>query len=357
MQSLLAKQNYQEISTPQMLDNRLWKISGHWEHYKNNIFLSQYEKKDFGAKPMNCPAAMLVYRTKTRSYKDLPLRLAEFGVVHRQELSGVLAGLFRVVKFTQDDAHIFCNKEQLEDEIKKMFELVRIVYSTFNFSYEVELSTRPEKFMGLRAEWDFSEKVLESVLKKEKIKYKINKGDGAFYGPKIDFHIKDSLDRKWQLGTIQLDMQMPQRFQMAYIDKDNKEKTPLVIHRAILGSVERFIGILLEHTNGALPLWLSPTQVRVINFTDRNTKSVEKIVEEMKKEISQLRIDADFESTTVSDKVRNAELLRIPYIIVIGDKEEENKTLAVRERGKKPKFGISHKDFIEDLKEKISQRL
>ena len=357
MQSLLAKQNYQEISTPQMLDNRLWKISGHWEHYKNNIFLSQYEKKDFGAKPMNCPAAMLVYRTKTRSYKDLPLRLAEFGVVHRQELSGVLAGLFRVVKFTQDDAHIFCNKEQLEDEIKKMFELVRIVYSTFNFSYEVELSTRPEKFMGLRAECDFSEKVLESVLKKEKIKYKINKGDGAFYGPKIDFHIKDSLDRKWQLGTIQLDMQMPQRFQMAYIDKDNKEKTPLVIHRAILGSVERFIGILLEHTNGALPLWLSPTQVRVINFTDRNTKSVEKIVEEMKKEISQLRIDADFESTTVSDKVRNAELLRIPYIIVIGDKEEENKTLAVRERGKKPKFGISHKDFIEDLKEKISQRL
>ncbi|MBI2452275.1 threonine--tRNA ligase [Candidatus Pacearchaeota archaeon] len=353
---LLKKYDYQEISTPQILDNRLWKVSGHWQHYKNNMFLSDYENRSFGVKPMNCPGGMLVYRAGTKSYKDLPLRVAEFGAVHRKELSGVLAGLFRVIKFTQDDAHIFCAKEQLENEIKLMIEFVETVYKKFNFDYSIELSTRPEKFMGEIQDWDFSEKSLESALKKLKIKYKTNKGDGAFYGPKIDFHIKDSLGRNWQCGTIQMDMQMPQRFELKYTDKDNKEKTPIMIHRAICGSIERFIGVLLEHSNGALPVWLSPIQVRVINFTDRNLKASSEIAKKLEEEISNLRIDTDFSSTTVSDKVRQAEILRIPYIIVIGDKEEKTKTLAVRKRSEKPKFGVKINDFIKEISEKIEKR-
>ncbi len=350
------KAGYKEISTPQILDNRLWKISGHWDKYKENIFLTEYEDRGFAAKPMNCPAGMLVYKASTKSYKDLPLRVAEMGVVHRQELSGVLAGLFRVIKFTQDDAHIFCTEEQLEDEILKVMDLIESYYKTFGLPYHMEFSTRPEKRIGSEEIWDKSENILENALKKKKVKYKLNKGDGAFYGPKIDFHVKDSLGRTWQLGTIQLDFSMPQRFDLEYVGKDNKKHQPIMLHRAIFGSFERFIAILLEHTNGALPLWLSPIQVRAINFTDRNTKAVEKLVKDMKSAIPQLRIDADLESTTVSDKVRAAEIQRIPYIIVIGDKEEEAKTLAVRERGKKPKFGVKEKEFIAEISEKIAKR-
>ncbi len=321
------------------------------------MFLTEYESRAFAVKPMNCPGAMLVYKTETRSYKELPLRLAELGTVHRHELSGVLSGLFRLVRFTQDDAHIFCTEEQIESEIKNILELIRIIYKdTFNFEYHVELSTRPEKFMGEKKSWDYAEKALESALKKEKIKYKINKGDGAFYGPKIDFHIKDSLGRSWQCATIQLDMQMPARFEIYYVDKDNKQKTPIVLHRVIFGSIDRFIGILLEHLSGALPLWLSPIQVRVINFTDRNVSSSEKILVALKKEIPNLRIDSDFRNTTVSDKVRDAEIQKINYIIVIGDKEEKSNTLAVRKRGEKPKFGIKLDDLIKELKEKIEKR-
>jgi len=349
------KYNYQEISTPQILDNKLWKISGHWSHYQDNMFLTQYEKREFGVKPMNCPGCMLVYRTRPRSYKEIPLRLAEFGIVHRKELSGVLAGLFRVIKFTQDDAHIFTSIESLPEEIKDLLEIVDLIYKkTFNFDYSLELSTRPEKFMGDKKDWDFAEKSLESALKKAKIKYKINKGDGAFYGPKIDIHIKDSLQRSWQTATIQLDMQMPKRFEITYIDEKNKEQTPLVIHRAVLGSVERFIGVLLEHTNGNLPLWLSPRQIRVINFTDRNTKACEKFVEELKKEIPGIRVELDLRSDTVQSKIRDAEMLKTNYVIVIGDKEEENNTLAVRARGEKPKFGISKEDFFKDIRKEIS---
>lgn len=353
---LLDKNGYIEISTPQILDNRLWKISGHWDKYKDNIFLTDYEGRAFAAKPMNCPGGMMVFRANTKSYKDLPLRVAEFGVVHRQELSGVLAGLFRVIKFTQDDAHVFCTQDQLESEIIALMDLLEQFYKPFGLSYHVELSTRPEKRIGADEIWDKAEQTLETVLKRKKMKYKVNEGDGAFYGPKIDYHVKDSLNRTWQLGTIQLDFSMPERFKLEYTDKDNTKKRPIMLHRAIFGSLERFIGILLEHLNGNLPVWLSPTQVRVINFTERNTKAAEKVLKEIKEQVPGIRIDSDFENTTVSDKVRNAEIQRIPYIIVIGDKEEENKTLAVRVRGEKPKFGVKHETFVNDLKGQISSR-
>src|SRR3989338_3041630 len=354
LRELHKKADYQEISTPQVMDNKLWKISGHWEKYKENIFITNYEDRSFAVKPMNCPGAMLVYKSEQRSYKELPLRFAELGIVHRQELSGVLAGLFRAIKFTQDDAHIFCNEDQIESEIKDIISMIDEVYKKFNFTYHVELSTRPEKRIGSEATWNKSEKALEDVLKKNKIKYKVNNGDGAFYGPKIDFHIKDSLDRTWQCATIQLDFSMPERFELTYVGKDNKEHRPVMVHRAIYGSLERFIGILLEHTNGNLPLWLSPIQARVLSFTTRNVKKAQQVYEKLRQE--GIRVDEDLDASTVNEKVRNAELLKIPYMIVIGDKEEKSNTLAVRKKGKKPQFGIKIDKFIEDLKEKISKR-
>lgn len=348
------ERGYQEIATPQILNTSLWKVSGHWNHYKDNMFLTSYEERDMGVKPMNCPGAMLVYKSKSRSYKDLPLRFSEFGIVHRQELSGVLAGLFRVIRFTQDDTHIFCTEEQIESEINGLLELIHFYYKKlFNFDYHLELSTRPEKFLGTKEQWDYTEKALESALKKAKIPYKVNKGDGAFYGPKIDLHIKDSLGRSWQCGTIQLDSQIPARFECTYIGSDGKEHMPLVIHRALFGSMERFIGILLEHTNGNLPLWLSPRQVRVINFTDRNTKAAQKVYADLKAALPGVKIDLDLRTDTVQAKVRDAEMLRINYILVIGDKEEKSKTLAVRPRGEKPKFGVKLASFIKEIEKEL----
>tara|TARA_Y100000310_G_scaffold185293_1_gene185382 strand:+ start:966 stop:2678 length:1713 start_codon:yes stop_codon:yes gene_type:complete len=356
--SLLNKFNYQEISTPQIFDSKLFKISGHWEHYKEHMFISNYENRQLGVKPMNCPGAMLVFKTNPRSYKDMPLRLAEFGVDHRQELSGVLAGLFRLNRFTQDDAHIFCTKEQIKSEVEHMLKMIKIIYKdTFGFSYSFELSTRPKKYMGEIKDWNHSEKILHDILKKSRVKFKINKGDGAFYGPKIDLHIKDSLGRNWQCGTIQLDMQIPKRFELTFKDKDNKEKTPFVIHRAIFGSLERFTGVLLEHANGNLPLWLSPRQVRVVSFTDRNIKASEKLIQQLKEAIPNLRIDSDLRNETVQSKIRDAELLKINHIIVIGDKEEKSKTLAVRPRGSKPKFRVKLDSFIKDLEKELSINL
>lgn len=354
---LQKKAGYQEILTPQVLNNKLWKVSGHWKHYKDNMFITEYEHHSCGVKPMSCPGAMLVYRSSPRSYKNLPLRLSEYGVVHRKELSGVLAGLFRVVRITQDDAHIFCTLEQLEQEMAGLFSIVKTIYKdTFKFDYRMTLSTRPEEFMGDKKDWEAAEEALERVLKKGKINYTVNKGDGAFYGPKIDLFIKDSLGREWQCATIQLDMQLPKRFEITYTGQDNKDHTPLVIHRAIFGSVERFIGVLLEHLNGNLPLWLSPVQVRVINFTDRNTPAVEKVVGELQKALPLLRVESDLRSTTINDKIRDAEMQKVPFILVIGDKEEQAGTLAVRSRGEKPKFGIKLTEFVKDLKEKIEQR-
>lgn len=349
------KAGYLEISTPQILDKKLWQISGHWEKYRENIFLTEYEGRQFAVKPMNCPGGMLIYKNKPKSYKELPLKVAELGTVHRQELSGVLGGLFRVIKFTQDDAHIYCMEEQLESEIIKIMELISRIYKKFGFEYHVELSTRPEKRIGSDEMWDKAEKALETVLKKKKMKFKVNKGDGAFYGPKIDFHIKDSLGRTWQCATIQLDFAMPERFELEYTAEDNKQKRPVMLHRTVLGSLERFIGVLIEHLNGNFPVWLSPIQCRVLSFTDRNIKSSAKLLEQLKD--AGIRADSDFNSDTINEKVRNAELMKIPYIIVIGDKEEKAKTIAIRHRGIKGIKSEKIEKFIEKLNKEIAERI
>ncbi len=348
------KSGYEEISTPQIMDKKLWQISGHWDKYKENVFLTKYEDREFVIKPMNCPGGILIFKEKPKSYKELPLRVGELGTVYRQELSGVLGGLFRVLKFTQDDAHIYCEEKQLEEEIIKIIDLIDRFYKKFNFAYHIELSTRPEKRIGSDKLWDKAEKVLESVLNKKKTKFKLNKGDGAFYGPKIDFHIQDSLGRTWQTATIQLDFAMPERFDLTYTDKDNKKNRPVMLHRTVYGSLERFIGILLEHTSGNLPTWLSPIQCRVLSFTDRNISASEKILEQLKEQ--GIRADSDFDSSRINEKVRNAELQKIPYIIVIGDKEEQNQTLAIRHRGEKLKFGVKYDEFISELKKEIKER-
>lgn len=348
------KAGYQEISTPQIMDKKLWLISGHWDKYKESMFLTEYEGKKLAVKPMNCPGGILVYKSRPRSYKEFPLRMAELGIVHRLELSGVLAGLFRVVKFTQDDAHLYCQEDQIEQEVMNIIKLIDRLYKKFNLSYRLELSTRPEKRIGSEKQWDMAEEILERVLKKNKVAYKINKGDGAFYGPKIDFHLKDSLNREWQCGTIQLDFAMPERFELAYYGEDSKEHRPVMLHRTALGALERFIGILLEHTNGNLPVWLSPIQARIISFTDRNVKACEKLKKQFEEQ--GIRVDTDTKNETVNNKIRNAEMLHIPYIICIGDKEEEKATLAVRPRGKKPEFGVKTDAFLEKIKKEIEER-
>jgi len=349
------KAGYQEIRTPQIMDSKLWKVSGHWEKYKESNFSTKYEGRDFLIKPMNCPGGMLVYKNKPKSYKELPLRVGEMGTVHRTELSGVLAGLFRVIQFTQDDAHIFCaNEEQVEEEIMGVVKLINKFYATFNLKFDhVELSTRPEKRIGSDEIWDMAESILEKVLKKMKVTYKINKGDGAFYGPKIDFHIKDSLERTWQCSTIQLDFAMPERFELEYVDSDGKMKRPIMLHRVIYGSLERFIGVMLESLNGRLPTWLAPVQVKVLSFTDKNIKATEKLLNELKE--AGIRCEIDINSAPVQGKVRDAEMQKIPYIIMIGDKEEAAKTIAVRRDGK-VKFGAKKEDFLKDILREIKER-
>jgi threonyl-tRNA synthetase len=351
------KSGYQEISTPQIMDKRLWQISGHWDKYKSNNFVTSYDNRSFLVKPMNCPGGMLVYRSGVKSYRDLPLKVGELGIVHRVELSGVLSGLFRVIQFMQDDAHIFCTEEQMEDEIFKVMDLVDLFYKKFNLPYTMELSTRPEKRIGSDKMWDRAEKVLEDVLRKKKVKYKINRGEGAFYGPKIDFHLVDSLGRTWQCGTIQLDFSMPERFELEYIDKDNERKRPVMLHRVIYGALERFMGILIEHTNGRFPVWLAPIQVRVLSFTDRNIDYARKVVQKLGEEIPNLRVDADFTQSTVPSKVKEAEIMRVPYTIVAGDKEEKDKTVAVREKGSNKIMSYKLNDFIKKVKSEIEKRV
>jgi len=349
-----GKAGYEEISTPQILDKKLWQISGHWEKYRENIFLTDYEKREFAVKPMNCPGGLLVYKNKSKSYKDLPFKVGEMGIVHRQELSGVLGGLFRVIQFIQDDAHVYCNEKQLEKEILEIMKLVDRIYSQFGFKYDIELSTRPGKRIGNDKIWDKAEKALENVLKKNKYKYKLNKGDGAFYGPKIDFHLTDSLGRKWQCGTIQLDFSMPERFDIVYTDKDNKKKRPVMLHRAIYGSLERFIGILIEHLNGNFPAWLSPVQVKILPMADKNVKASEKVKEKLKEE--GIRVEVDDRVESMSKKVRDAQVEKVNYMITIGEKEEKTGTIAVRTRDGKVDFGVVLDDFISDLKKEIKER-
>jgi len=353
-----TKAGYHETMTPLINKKELYNISGHWEHYKENMFISDMgEDGIYCLKPMNCPNAMIIFKSQTRSYKDLPLRLSDCDRLHRYELSGVLNGLLRVRGFQQDDSHNFITEEMIGNEYAEIFKICEKFYSIFGLEYSFRLGTRPEKFLGDPKTWDKAESTLKDILKKSGKKFIIQEGDGAFYGPKIDILMKDSLKREWQMGTIQLDFQLPQRFGLRYTDKDGKEKTPVVVHRVIYGSLERFIGILLEHTNGALPLWLSPIQVRIINFTDRNSNGAQKIMDKLKEAIPNLRIDSDFRNTTVNDKVRDSEMQKIPYLITIGDKEEEKSTLAIKKRGeKKPEFGIKLESFIKELKEKIEKR-
>jgi threonyl-tRNA synthetase len=351
------KAGYQEIETPQILDKKLWQISGHWEKYKENIFLTEYDNREFAVKPMNCPGGMLVYKNSPKSYKDFPLRVAELGVVHRQELSGVLGGLFRVIRITQDDAHIFCTEEQLEEEIIRVIELTEKIYKTFGMKFDhVELSTRPEKRIGSDEIWNKTEKALENVLKKRKMKYKLNPGDGAFYGPKIDFHMVDSQKRSWQTSTLQLDMAMPERFDLEYTDKDNLKKRPIMLHRTIYGSLERFMGILIEEVRGRFPTWLAPIQVRILNFTDRNENFSKEVLNKLKEAIPEIRIDSDFRQTTIPAKVKEAEIMKIPYILVIGDREEKEGKLAVRMRGNNKIETMELENFIFKLRNEIQTR-
>src|SRR3989344_873829 len=348
------KAGYQEISTPVILDKKLWQISGHWEKYKDNIFITEYDKRTFAIKPMNCPGGILVYKSQLRSYREFPIRMSELGLVHRQELSGVLGGLFRGIQFVQDEAHNYCTEEQLEEEINNVFDLTEKIYNAFNLSYHVELSTRPKKRIGDDDTWDKAEKALENVLKKRKAKYKLNKGEGSFYGPKIDFHIKDSLGRTWQCGTIQVDFSMPERFNLTYEGKDGKKHMPIMIHRAIYGSLERFMGILLENFNGKLPLWLNPNQVKVITVNERNNKFGEDIFNALKNE--GIRVEFDDNNETISKKVREAQLSRFNYVITIGDKEEDSNALAVRTRNGDVRFNVRLNEFIREVKEKAEKK-
>ena len=349
------KQRYHEVRTPQILDNKLWHQSGHWDHYKENMYLTEVDENEYAVKPMNCPGNTKIYASRPRSYRELPLRLSEFGHVHRHELSGVLHGLMRVRAFTQDDNHTYVTPEQIESEIKGILELVETVYKTFGFEYTIRLSTKPEKSMGSDELWERAEKALTNVLKKTKVPFSLNPGDGAFYGPKIDFVMRDSLGREWQTGTIQLDIQMPERFGLEYIGEDNSPHRPVMIHLAILGSMERFMAVLIEHFGGAFPVWLSPVQAKIITVADRHNKYAEMISGMMME--NGIRFEMDSRAERVEAKVRDATLEKVPYIITIGDKEVEKGTLAIRTRDGKVKFGVKAESFIKKIGKEIEERL
>ena len=321
---------YQEVKTPVMLNEELWHRSGHWDHYKDNMYTTKIDEQDFALKPMNCPGGMLVYKSKMHSYKDLPIRMGELGLVHRHEKSGQLNGLFRVRCFTQDDAHIFCLPEQIESEIINLMHLINQVYSLFGFTYTVELSTRPENSMGSDEEWATAENALKKALEHENMEYVINEGDGAFYGPKIDFHIKDSLGRDWQCGTIQLDFQMPERFDLTYIGQDGEKHRPVMLHRVVFGSIERFIGVLIEHYAGAFPTWLAPVQVKILTISDKQKAYANKIAEKLMNE--GIRVEVADREEKIGYKIREAQLQKIPYMLIVGDKEVETNAVGVRAR-------------------------
>ena len=323
-----AKRGYEEIKTPLILNEQRWRTSGHWDHYKDNMYFTKIDDEDYAIKPMNCPGSMLAYKRKMHSYRDLPIRLAEMGQVHRHELSGALHGLMRVRTFTQDDAHIFMLPEQVKDEILGVVNFIDDVYTLFGFKYHVELSTRPEDSMGTDEEWDMAENALKEAIDAKGIPYLINEGDGAFYGPKLDFHLEDSLGRTWQCGTIQLDMQMPQRFDLTYVGSDNKKHRPVMIHRVIFGSIERFIGILIEHFAGKFPLWLAPVQVKVLTVAEAFTDYAEDVSSKLDE--AGLRVEKDFRNEKIGYKLREARNQRVNYILIIGEREKDSNTATVR---------------------------
>lgn len=354
MRNLYGKWEYEEIKTPIILNRKLWEQSGHWDHYKENMYFTKIDDLDYAIKPMNCPGCMLVYRHGQHSYRELPIRYGEMGLVHRHEKSGVLHGLMRVRAFTQDDAHIFMLYSQIKDEIKKVIEMVDEVYNTFGFKYNVELSTRPEKALGSVEMWDKATSDLKEALDDLELDYEINEGDGAFYGPKIDFHLEDSIGRTWQCGTIQLDFQMPEKFDLSYIGEDGAKHRPAMIHRAIYGSVERFIGILIEHYGGAFPLWLAPTQVNIIPVASVHNDYAYDVMAQLKK--AGIRVNVDDRNEKLGYRIRESQIKKIPYTFVVGDKEIEGNSVAVRKRGKVDLGSLDVKDIINILVDEVSNR-
>ncbi len=346
---------YVEVQTPVLLKKDLWVKSGHWDNYRENMYITEIDDYPFAIKPMNCPGGMLIYKEKIHSYRDLPMRVAEVGHVHRHEKSGVLQGLFRVRAFTQDDAHIFMLPSQIEEEIIGVIELTDRIYSKFGFNYTLELSTRPEKSIGTDEQWDITTRGLENALIKVGKKYSVSPGEGAFYGPKIDFHLEDCLGRLHQCATIQVDMSLPERFDLTYIDSDGTEKRPVVIHRAILGSLERFIGILVEHYGGRFPVWLSPVQVVIMPITERHIDASKDIYNSMFR--AGLRVELDSRNEKLGYKMREAELKKVPYIVVVGDREIENKTISVRKSGKKDLGSFTVNDFINRVSDENIRRI
>ena len=348
------KAGYVEISTPIILNRSLWETSGHWDHYKDNMYTTVIDDQDYAIKPMNCPGGVLVYASEPRSYRDLPLRMGELGIVHRHEKSGQLHGLMRVRCFTQDDAHIFMTPEQIKDEIKGVAQLIDSVYKLFGFKYHVELSTRPEDSMGSDEDWEMATDGLRSALDEMGLDYVVNEGDGAFYGPKIDFHLVDAIGRTWQCGTIQLDFQLPQRFELEYIGADGEKHRPIMIHRVAFGSIERFIGILIEHFAGAFPTWLAPVQVKVLPISDKYMDYAEKVKAALDAE--NIRVEVDTRSEKIGYKIREAQKNKIPYMLVVGQKEEEDGVVSVRSRFKGDEGQASLESFIENIKKEIVSR-
>lgn len=354
LRELQAKYDYKEVKTPLILNQRLWEQSGHWDHYKNNMYFTKVADEDYALKPMNCPGHCLIYKDRKRSYRDLPMRMAEFGQVHRHEFSGALNGLLRVRTFCQDDAHIFVRRNQIEQEIALALKIIDEVYKIFGFEYGVELSTRPDDFMGEIELWDEAEASLGKVLTDLGYKYNINEGDGAFYGPKIDIHIKDALNRSHQCATVQLDFQMPEKFDLTYIDETNNEAQPVMIHRAVFGSLDRFLGILIEHYAGAFPFWLAPKQVALINVARSHGEDVEALFQEF--HTAGIRVEKDLRNEKLGKKIREAELRKIPYILVIGDKERKEGTFAVRKHGSDTIKQMSKAEFMSLLKQQVQEK-
>ena len=354
LRELQAKYDYKEVKTPLILNQRLWERSGHWDHYKNNMYFTKVADEDYALKPMNCPGHCLIYKDRKRSYRDLPMRMAEFGQVHRHEFSGALNGLLRVRTFCQDDAHIFVRRNQIEQEIALALKIIDEVYKIFGFEYGVELSTRPDDFMGEIELWDEAEASLGKVLTDLGYKYNINEGDGTFYGPKIDIHIKDALNRSHQCATVQLDFQMPEKFDLTYVDENNQEAQPVMIHRAVFGSLDRFLGILIEHYAGAFPFWLAPKQVALISVAQTHESGVEELFQEF--HAAGIRVEKDLRNENLGKKIREAELRKIPYILVIGDKELTEDTFAVRKHGSNTVKQMSKAAFLSLLKQQLQEK-
>ena len=350
-----VRNGYKEIKTPIILNEELWHRSGHWDHYKENMYFTKIDGENYAIKPMNCPGGILVYKNKMHSYRELPIRLGELGLVHRHELSGALHGLMRVRNFTQDDAHIFMTPDQIKEEVLGVIRLTDYVYKLFGFDYHVELSTRPENSMGSDEDWEHATNSLIEALNAAKLEYKLNEGDGAFYGPKIDFHLKDSIGRTWQCGTIQLDFQMPERFDLSYIGPDGEKHRPVMIHRTIFGSIERFIGILIENYAGAFPVWLAPVQVQIMNITDNQINYVKTI--ENKLLDDDIRVEVDLRNEKIGYKIREAQMEKIPYMIVVGDKEMEKGVVAVRHRKLGDMGTMTIDEFLDMINQKIDDKV